>query len=193
MPTLPLVLEPGAKLNVEIAFSPVSEGSFASGISFTTNDPLTPQVTINLNGISIAPPLAADLALTQFDHPDPVIVGQPLTYTLMVSNDGPYTVTQVVLTDLLPLGVTLLSINSSQGNCTEASGKVTCVLGILARSAQATLTIVLVPNETVTITNTASVAAKEADPEPNNNSVNEKTTVTNAVTPQRIYLPLIRK
>ena len=45
---------------------------------------------------------AADLAVTKTDSPDPVKVGQVLTYTIRVANNGPSSATGVVLEDKLP-------------------------------------------------------------------------------------------
>ena len=75
---------------------------------------------------------AADLALTKTDSPDPVGVGQQLTYTLAISNAGPSLADDVKVTDTLPAGVTYNSATASQGTCTQKNGKVTCSLGDVA-------------------------------------------------------------
>jgi len=46
---------------------------------------------------------AADLSLTKSGSPDPVLVGQTLTYTLSAHNSGPQDTTGVSLTDTLPV------------------------------------------------------------------------------------------
>ena len=61
----------------------------------------------------------ADLSLTKGDSPDPVFVGQLLTYTLAVHNAGPSSATGVQLTDNLPAGVTFDSATASQGSCSR--------------------------------------------------------------------------
>jgi uncharacterized repeat protein (TIGR01451 family) len=120
---------------------------------------------------------SADLALTKTDSPDPVTVGQNLTYTVTVTNKGPDVATGVTLTDTLPGGVTFVSASPVQGSCAEASGVVTCPLGTLANGATATVTIVVTPRAPGTITNTARVTGTPPDPDAANNTVTEGTTV----------------
>jgi uncharacterized repeat protein (TIGR01451 family) len=119
----------------------------------------------------------ADLALTKTDSPDPVTVGQTLTYTLTARNNGPAGATGVVLTDTLPGGVTFNSATPSQGSCTQASGTVTCNLGALANGASATVQISATPQTPGSITNSASVAGSENDPSATNNTATQDTTV----------------
>jgi uncharacterized repeat protein (TIGR01451 family) len=122
----------------------------------------------------------ADLSLTKTDAPDPVAVGQNLTYTLTVTNNGPGTATSVTVTDQLPAGVTYVSATSTQGTCSQASGVVTCVVGTLANGVTRTITIVVTPTAVGTKTNTASVSANESDPNSANNNASAVTTVNPA-------------
>jgi choice-of-anchor C domain-containing protein len=111
----------------------------------------------------------ADLALAKADSPDPVRVGQPLTYTLTVTNRGPSAATGVTLTDTLPARVTFESADPSQGSCNQSGGTVGCDLGSLAGGADATVTIVVTPTIAGTLTNTATVTGDQHDPSDENN------------------------
>ena len=71
----------------------------------------------------------ADLALGMTAQPDPVIVGNNLTYTIAVTNIGPSSATNVVVTHLLPGSVTFVSASTSQGAYSQAGGVVTFSLG----------------------------------------------------------------
>ena len=122
----------------------------------------------------------ADLAVTAADSPDPVTVGQTLTYTVTVTNNGPDAATTVTLTDTLPNSVTLSSASSNQATCSPSGGTVTCTLNTLASGANFAATIVVQPSATGTIVDTASVSAATADPSGTNNSTVTSTTV-NAV------------
>ena len=115
--------------------------------------------------------------MVKTDAPDPVQVGQPLTYTLAVQNLGATTATGVVATDTLPASVTFVSATSTQGTCTQAGITVTCAVGTLPGLAQATITIVVIPTTAGTISNTATVTQTEVDTNPANNTDTEPTTV----------------
>jgi uncharacterized repeat protein (TIGR01451 family) len=120
----------------------------------------------------------ADLSVTKSGAPDPVAVGEVLTYTLRIANSGPLSATGVVATDTLPPGVTYVSATPSQGTgCTEFGGAITCSLGILADEATATVAILVVPEAAGTFTNTAGVTSGEFEVRTGNNIAIERTRV----------------
>ena len=55
-------------------------------------------------------------AVSIADSPDPARVGQPLTYTITVTNNGPALAYLVTLTDTLPAGVTFGSATANLGD-----------------------------------------------------------------------------
>lgn len=122
----------------------------------------------------------ADLSITKSDSPDPAGVGESITYTLVVTNNGPGTATGVTVTDTLPDGVTFASATASQGSFADSDGIVTFDVGQLADGATANLTIeVSVDDDTIgTITNSAEVSGDQIDPDPGNNSAQETTDIT---------------
>ena len=120
--------------------------------------------------------VVADLAVTKTDSPDPVTVGNQLTYTITVTNNGPSAATAVTMTDTLPTGETFVSVTPSQGNC-SGTATITCTLGVVSNGGSATVTLVVTPTQTGGISNTASVTANEFDPNLNNNSATQVTTV----------------
>jgi uncharacterized repeat protein (TIGR01451 family) len=121
-------------------------------------------------------PLAAqaDLEISKADSPDPVTVGDNLTYTITVTNNGPDAAANVVVTDILPSGVTFVS--ASPG-CVHAAGVVTCNLGTIAVGDSVTITIVVTVTAPGTISNTATVTSDTLDPNTANNSDAEPTEV----------------
>ncbi len=123
----------------------------------------------------------ADLTLRLVDAPDPVQVGQALTYTVVVTNNGPTRARDVTITDVLPTGVTFVSATPSQGIATSAGGILTARLGDLRVGQTATLQIVVRPTAVGTLSNTVTVRSAETDPEPQDNTATVTTTVNSAL------------
>lgn len=121
----------------------------------------------------------ADLSVTGSGAPNPVMVGDNLTYSLTAFNNGLNDLTAVTLTDTLPAGVTFVSSTQSQGSCSGTS-VVNCSLGAMTNGSSANVTIVVVPISGGNRTNTVSVAADildPPDPDPSNNTIMIGTTV----------------
>jgi uncharacterized repeat protein (TIGR01451 family) len=118
----------------------------------------------------------ADLAVTVIGAPDPVTVGQALSYTVRIDNQGPETAEGVTLTDLLPATALPVSALPSQGTC--AGGAVLgCALGQMASGASATVTVVVTPQTRGQIRTTASVTGHQRDPDGADNRAEQVTTV----------------
>ena len=122
---------------------------------------------------------AADLSITMADSPDPVLLGESFTYTLVVRNGGPSYDNQVRLTDTLPAGVSFVSVSPSQGTCTGTT-TVACNLGTISWRDIATVSISVVADSTGDLANTAVVSSSVADPSGGDNTVTDITTVSPA-------------
>jgi uncharacterized repeat protein (TIGR01451 family) len=117
-----------------------------------------------------------DLSITKTDSPDPVQVGNNLTYSITVNNNGPEAATGVQVTDTLPAGVDLVSATPDQGSC-DGTTTVTCNLGTIANNGNAHVTIVVKPTAAGPLSNTATVASATSDANQSNNSSTATTTV----------------
>lgn len=128
---------------------------------------------------SVGAETSTDLAITKTDSIDPVAAGANLTYTIMVTNNGPEDASTVSATDVLPEGVTLLTTSTSQGSWTEFGGLLAYDLGNLAAGADATITVLVNVDiaTTETLTNTAVVSGSVMDTNFANNSASEETTI----------------
>jgi uncharacterized repeat protein (TIGR01451 family) len=115
--------------------------------------------------------LGADLDLTKVVDDHSPCQGASITYTVTVSNPSTVTATGVQVTDLLPSGLTYVGSSTSQG--TYSSGTGLWVVGGLAASSSATLSLTATVNAGTggtTITNSANIThSDQADPVTSNN------------------------
>ena len=96
----------------------------------------------------------------------------PLVYTMRVVNTGSLPASGIAVIDTLPTSVTFVSATTTQGSCSGAA-TVTCSIGDLAPGADATVTITVIPTQTMVfalLANTAAVTLNETDVSPANNS-----------------------
>lgn len=117
-----------------------------------------------------------ELSIGKTDFPDPVVVGTPLTYTLVVTNNGPAAAASFQITDTLPASV--LAGNFPPG-CSYISPTLTCNLGFLAANASTSISFVVTPTAVGLITNTAGVTVSggASDPVSGNNVATQTTQV----------------
>jgi uncharacterized repeat protein (TIGR01451 family) len=143
-------------------------GNIAGGwtLSLTTTDSLAP---------------AADVCITASDSPDPITIGADLTYIYRITNFGPSTATGVVFTNFLPAGVQYISSAHSTGGSSTynpALNTLDCNVGTLISGAGMTITVVVRPTVSGTITSIATIQGVQPDLNPDNNTAAVKTTVT---------------
>jgi uncharacterized repeat protein (TIGR01451 family) len=147
-------------------------------VAFHSRAMLEPgQDSDTLTDIYVKEVARADLSLTKTDSNDPAPTGRNLTYTLIVTNEGPHVARGVVVADTLPPSVSYVSATPSQGSCTQAGGTVRCTLGSIGVGATASIDIVVRPTSVGIITNTATISAPASDPVPANNTDTENTRV----------------
>ena len=122
---------------------------------------------------------AADLEVTKSDDSDPIVPGGTLTYTIVVTNNGPSDASDVVLIDTLPAGVEYVSHTTPAGVTCTVTGAVICTKANMdaGHSNTMTITVEVVADAGSTLTNTATVDANENDPDTGNNTVTEDTAV----------------
>ncbi len=118
-----------------------------------------------------------DLALGLTATPGPIIVGDNVTYTLNVTNNGPDTATGVSVNQTLSSSVIFLGSSASQGTVAQNGSSITFNLGSLQAGSNATLTVTVKTTIAGIITSTALVGDLETDPDPSNNSASLSTVV----------------
>lgn len=88
-----------------------------------------------------------NLAVVETVSPNPIGVGNNVTFSYKITNNGDLT-SGIIFTDVLPAnGATFVSAASSPGqtSCPASSGIVTCTVGTLNGGAVATVTVILTP------------------------------------------------
>ena len=125
----------------------------------------------------------ADLLSTKIDDTDPVVAGEILTYTITVKNNGKSDAWGVTLTDNMPTEILNPEYSLDNGSTwTSFSGNLTLSLGTMTPNSSKVIlirgTVDPSTSNNSTITNTASVSSNTDDPDTDNNSDKEETTVT---------------
>jgi uncharacterized repeat protein (TIGR01451 family) len=157
-----------------------------SGVSLLT----TPGAVQTVFGGGGTDGFVTRIALTQADlsvtngAPATVLTGTHLTYTIVVTNNGPNTADVITLTDSVPKGTTFVSAATSSGSCKTpavgaTSGRVTCTATSLANGIAFTVNMVVdvTAKSGHAVTDTASVSSLVFDPIATNNSATATTTV----------------
>lgn len=125
---------------------------------------------------------SADLSISKTADKTNVNVGDTLTYLITLANNGPDDATSVTASDILPVGLDLVSALPTQGSYATTTGMWT--VGDMSKISTTTLTLVTtVKNGTQgqTILNTATTGAAETDPKPGDNSSTVSVTVNGPV------------
>jgi len=120
----------------------------------------------------------ADIEVGMTASPDPVTAGDPLTYTMVVTNYGPGVASGVLLTNSLPLSVSFVS--SMPAVCSDLGGQVRCNLNSLSPATSQTLIIRAATHPAMLagpITALADIHANQVDPDPSNNTASASTMV----------------
>ena len=116
----------------------------------------------------------ADLGITK-TGPASIVAGNPLVYTITVTNTGPSDAAAVVVSDPTPPG---LQFVSTTGDCTTVFP---CALGVVpvgaTRTITATFTVPIAYAGVGPIVNTASVSSPTADDVASNNTATVATTL----------------
>jgi uncharacterized repeat protein (TIGR01451 family) len=111
----------------------------ADGLAFrTTGDQL---IVLRTSLLPTTSP--ADLRITTLAAPGGAIVGSNYIFSLQVTNAGPSDANHVLVTNILPVGSSVLSVSCSQGIGSNANGTVVCDLGLLTNGAAVNINVSL--------------------------------------------------
>ncbi|HYX28378.1 MAG TPA: Calx-beta domain-containing protein [Pyrinomonadaceae bacterium] len=139
-------------------------------------------------------PNSADLAITKSDSPDPVGVGNDITYTMTLTNNGPIAASSLSVIDNLPAQVKFRSMATPPPGWTcitpavdAVNGQISCTTPSMNANASVGFTVTVRVLTTVTdntvISNTVTISSSTTDSVSSNNSATSQTT---ARTPQLV-------
>lgn len=157
-------LDHGSGVALDSNFNTYVAGDTQSGDFPTAGPPFQPGLSGPSDAWVARLGSLSDLAITGVTSsaPSGIGVGNPVTFTYTIKNNGPDSTAGVAFTDNLPAsGATFTSISSTPGTCTPASGgHAVCSIGTLGTTATATVSVVLTPTvASSSFQNSGSVSA----------------------------------
>jgi uncharacterized repeat protein (TIGR01451 family) len=163
--------------------SPTAAGEIVNTASVTSTTP-DPDLDNNTSTVVTPIQLSADISVVKTASPSPILAGEVITYTLLVSNAGPETAVNTNLADTLPTELDDAE-SSIDGGSTWQPFNGTLFLGDLLpnESRQILIRATVSPTAVGNLTNTATVDSETPDSNPDNNT-------STVVTPVRPIVPV---
>ncbi len=177
----------GGNLASPVILAPTNSGNFANG-AWTGNitvqqlaDRMYLRAADTLGHVATSADFAVvainDLAMTLAAAPNPAVLGQPITNTVVVTNSGPAVATGVFVTNVLSAGAALVGATTTQGSYSIVGDQIVFNLGTLNGAVAATMTVVAAPLGGGALTNFATVVRGETDGYASNNTAQTVTLV----------------
>ncbi|HXI11176.1 MAG TPA: hypothetical protein VNM92_00825 [Thermoanaerobaculia bacterium] len=160
-------LASGANAMITVTATINAAGAFdnAASVVATQSDPVPANNTDNSGNGGTATTSSADVAISKtLVTAAPFTIGQTVTYSLVVSNNGPSTATNVQVSDT-PTNLTIATVSG-------ACATLPCTIANLASGANATITVTATINAAGAFDNAATATAAQTDPVPANNTDN---------------------
>jgi uncharacterized repeat protein (TIGR01451 family) len=151
---------------MEIIVKAVQTG-FITNIADTSADQFDPHPEDNVDAVTVQILPSADLAITKSVDDTQPNIGEQVTFTLIVTNNGPNNATGVVVMDLLPPELIFNSATPSQGTYDSITG--IWNIGSLNVNQIVTLLLLVTVDAEGEITNLANVSGNQNDPNLTNN------------------------
>jgi len=126
----------------------------------------------------------ADLAVTKTASASTAMVGSNLVYFITVTNYGSSTSSNVLVSDDLPLGLTLISTTNTLGSVNHSGSTVIWNVGTLATNAGAQLTLTVQTSIAGTIVNSAKASSDTPDLNPDDKVASVTVNVGSPTPPQ---------
>lgn len=143
----------------------------------------------------IAPPPEAfvDVGFQSFvENPDPAVVGDDLTYNIVVENIGTATANDVVITTSVPTNTTFVSASNGCSR-PKSPDSLRCELGNIAPGGTATVQLTVKVTKAGPVSNRADVSSASIDVNKGNNQARTEATVNPNVQPDpKVTVKLVK-
>jgi uncharacterized repeat protein (TIGR01451 family) len=170
--------------------APVNGSTILNSATVSNSAGADPFLTNNFASVSALVIATADLGLSQSANPTSLGVSSNTTFTILLTNRGPSSATNVVLIDSLPTSFSVVSAQSTLGSCQVLNNTITCNVGIMTAGMSGTATIVAKAKAYGIFTNAANVSSVLADLVSTDNQA--KATVTVSDLPNSPALTITR-
>jgi len=162
------------------ATAPLVAGTITNTCVSTAPESATPTDDSNCTVDTVVDPYA-EVSVVKTASSGTVVAGNPISWTLAVTNSGPGIATNVVVTDTVPAGVTAVTANpgavpGGAWSCSVAGLVVTCSTPTMDPGASSIVIDGTAPLEAGPITNVC-VLASDADPTPDDSQCQATTVV----------------
>jgi uncharacterized repeat protein (TIGR01451 family) len=156
-----------------------------TGVVNNTGSVTTSNDGSDQSSASVCVQAMVDLSVTKAGSPATQDLGQGnITWTIVVTNNGPSADTGVKITDPLPTGNTFVSATSTKGTCTGGA-ILNCTIGNMAAGESVTITLVTTPTVAGTQTNVVAVSGNRPETNTANNQATATVEVTKPLTPPK--------
>jgi uncharacterized repeat protein (TIGR01451 family) len=140
------------------------------GVTAHTNSPSLSATGV-FSGLQITQPERSELAVTKVASTNLIRLSETVDYFVVVTNAGPDTANDVVVTDIMTGVGNVQAHAPSQGNIiNETATSFTWTVGTIAPNSAATLAVMGTPNSVGFMTNRVTVVGTNSDPVLANNS-----------------------
>jgi uncharacterized repeat protein (TIGR01451 family) len=164
-----------------------------SGVVNNTGNVTADNASPSQSSASTCVQALVDLSVTKAGSPATQELGDGnITWTIVVTNNGPSAATGVTIADPMPAGNTFVSATSSQGSCTGGA-ILNCNIGTMAAGASVTITLVTTPSAAGAQTNTVTVAGSRPETNTSNNSATATVQVVAPHAPPPVFCVAVSK
>jgi uncharacterized repeat protein (TIGR01451 family) len=160
--------------------------------SLFVQDDTSPDSGVISNGwfltLSAASPVgySADSALSMTASSTNVLVNNNFAYIIGLTNYGPSSTSNALVSDTLPSGVTLVSTNDSLGSVSRNGTLLTWYVGTLATNAGAQLTLTMNSGSVGTVVNSAVVRSDTPDADSDDGSASVAVNIVGSLAPPQV-------